>query len=250
MTEITSLPLHGALTGSELFAARQGSGAVRIPLSQVLFKDANGSVGSVTWTGGTLQAAVGQCFIDAAEGRDMHLRTRDSSPSSRIVIGQASGNVRPGVDNTQALGVAGWRWTTVYAATGTINTSDARDKTDLIEFTPAELRAARKIAARIGIFQWLDAIKEKGEAARAHVGVIAQEVIATMESEGLDPFRYAFVCYDEWPASKAAKDDDGNVIEPARKAGNRFGIRYDQLAMFLIAAQEARLSALEAAQAE
>lgn len=33
---------------------------------------------------------------------------------------------------------------------------------------------------------------------------------------------------------------------PARPAGNRFGLRMDQLALFLIAAQEQRLAALEA----
>jgi len=247
MTEITSLPLHGALTGSEVFAARQGSGAVRIPLSQVLFKGSNGSVGTVPFDGGTLSGTASRCNINAGDSQSVYINT---GANNRLVIGSGDGTIRPGADNAQIFGTGSNRWATIYAATGTINTSDAREKTDLIELTDAELRAARKIAARIGIFQWLDAIDEKGEGARAHVGVIAQEVIAAMECEGLDPFRYAFVCYDEWPASKAVKDDDGNVIVPARKAGNRYGIRYDQLAMFLIAAQEARLAALEAAQAE
>lgn len=146
----------------------------------------------------------------------------------------AAGVVTPGADNSQTLGSASFRWSTVYAGTGTINTSDAREKTAIRSFTPEELAAAKRIAAEIGIFQFLT-----GD--RLHVGVIAQQVWAIMAEEGLiDPIEegvrpssaYAFLCYDEW--------DDGN----------RFGIRPDQLALFLIAAQEARLAAIEAALSE
>ena len=70
---------------------------------------------------------------------------------------------------------------------------------------------------------------------------------------------YAFLCFDQWdaepgrPAVEEVLDDDGNVItaawpaQPGIEAGNRFGLRVDQLALFLIAAQEARIAALEAA---
>jgi len=37
------------------------------------------------------------------------------------------------------------------------------------------------------------------------------------------------------------------IVRPARAAGDRYGIRPDQLALFLIAVQDARLLALEAA---
>ena len=53
---------------------------------------------------------------------------------------------------------------------------------------------------------------------------------------------------DAIEAVEEQRDEKGNVtVWPvaAREAGNRFGIRPDQLAMFLIAAQEARIAVIE-----
>src|SRR3546814_1365362 len=90
----------------------------------------------------------------------------------------------------------------------------------------------------------------------------AQAVGAIMADEGLiDPIvqgeppssRFAFLCYDAWDAVEAVaeeRDEEGNITVEAveaRPAGNRVGIRPDQLTLFLIAAQEARIAALEAA---
>src|SRR5690606_11836896 len=47
----------------------------------------------------------------------------------RVEVYEAS--LRPMVDNATALGGASNRWTTVYAATGTINTSDEAQKAHL-----------------------------------------------------------------------------------------------------------------------
>jgi hypothetical protein len=166
------------------------------------------------------------------------------------------GTVRPNVDNTQTLGAASFRWSTVFAGTGTINTSDERDKVWRGGPTDAELRAARRIIAELGFYQWADAVAEKGDGARLHFGVKAQQVWRIMADEGLvDPIsddglpgstHYAFLCFDQWDA-----EPDVPAVMPARpgiEAGNRFGLRVDQLALFLIAAQEARIAALETAQ--
>ncbi len=171
-------------------------------------------------------------------------------------------HMTPGSDNDRTLGSSSLRWSVVYAGTGAINTSDAREKTWRGAPTTAELAAARRIIAELGFFQWNDAIADKGAAgARYHFGVRAQAVWAIMADEGLiDPIvegvtpssSYAFLCYDEWPAVEAVaeeRDEEGNITVAAvaaRPAGNRFGIRPDQLALFLIAAQEARIAALEA----
>lgn len=154
---------------------------------------------------------------------------------------ESAGAVRPAADNSQSSGTAASRWSVVYAGTGTINTSDAREKSWRGAATAAELDAARRIAAELGFFQWNDAIALKGAAgARYHFGVRAQRVWAIMAEAGLiDPpgpdgrpgaTPYAFLCWDEWGAGE-----------------DRFGIRPDQLALFLIAAQEQRLAALEGA---
>jgi hypothetical protein len=79
-------------------------------------------------------------------------------------------------------------------------------------------------------YRFKDAVAAKGDDARIHVGVVAQEVIAAFASEGLDANRYGLLCYDEW---KEELDEDQNVV---KAAGDRYGIRYDQLLAFIIAA--------------
>ena len=144
--------------------------------------------------------------------------------------------VNPGGDDTTKLGDSSLRWSVVYAVTPTINTSDEREKQDVVELDEVERRVAVRLKGLIKKFRWKDAVARKGEAARVHVGVIAQEVLAAFKAEGLDPMRYAIVCYDEWEAELEVMDKDGNVTIPARAAGNRYGIRYEELLAFIIAA--------------
>lgn len=146
----------------------------------------------------------------------------------------ASG-LRPQTDNTLNFGTASQRWATVFAGTGTINTSDLREKQDISALDVAEKRVAVALKQLIKKFRFKDAVKAKGNNARIHVGVIAQEVMAAFQAENLDPMGYSIVCHDEWDAEPEVKDDDGTVIFQAREAGDRYGIRYDELLAFIIA---------------
>lgn len=150
---------------------------------------------------------------------------------------ELAGHFRPGADNGYSSGTASYRWSVVYAGTGTINTSDARDKKWRGGLNDAERAAARDIIAEIGIFQWNDAIAEKGDDARLHIGARAQVVWGIMARHGLvDPIGkdglptgkcpYAFLCFDTWEADESA----------GLAAGSRYGLRTDQLALFLIGA--------------
>ena len=85
-------------------------------------------------------------------------------------------------------------------------------------------------------YKYNDAVALKGDDARIHVGVIAQEVIAAFAAEGLDATRYALLCHDTWEAEPEEVDKNGNVINPGIEAGERYGIRYDELLAFMIAA--------------
>lgn len=137
----------------------------------------------------------------------------------------------PVPDNVMSLGFSGLRWTQLYAATGTINTSDERDK-DLIEpVDAAVLRAWAKVSFHQ--YKFKDAIEKKGDGARWHFGVVAQRVKEAFESEGLDAFAYGILCYDEWeetPASFTVDEETGEqvLMSEARPAGNRYGVRYDE----------------------
>lgn len=176
-------------------------------------------------------ANAGSSTIVAAPSGGIYTRVND------VYIGQwYSGGLRPNTDGASNLGTAAQRWSTVYAVTGTINTSDARAKQQIRDFSEAEKAVAAMCKALVKAFKFNDAVTEKGEQARWHFGVIAQEVVAAFEAEGLNAFDYGVVCYDEWGASEAIFDDDGCVISEAKPAGNCYGIRYDELLTFIISA--------------
>lgn len=145
-----------------------------------------------------------------------------NASTGRLSLGALGSSLVAGADNAYNLGSAGSRWSTVYAATGTINTSDAREKTALRPFTDAERRAVRRVMSGAGMFRWLSAVDEKGEAARLHAGVTAQAVAAAFAAEGLDADRYALFCRD------AMSGDAGGAEE-------RLGLRYDQLLLMVAA---------------
>jgi hypothetical protein len=141
-------------------------------------------------------------------------------------------SVTSGRDNLSSLGTAVARWSTVYAGTGTINTSDERSKQQIKPVDDAALRAWSRV--EYVQYKFNDAVEEKGDGARWHFGLIAQRVKEAFEAEGLDAFDYGLLCYDEWgetPAVEEQRDDDGNIVveaEPYRPAGNRYGIRYEE----------------------
>lgn len=105
----------------------------------------------------------------------------------RMAISTA-GVVTPGADNSQTLGSASFRWSVVYAGTGTINTCDVRFKTFRTDrqLREAEHAAALDLFDAFGFFQFNDAIAEKGEdGARWHYGPAAQEAWSVWASHGL-----------------------------------------------------------------
>jgi len=132
-------------------------------------------------------------------------------------------------DNLASCGSPGRRWTEIYAAAGTISTSDERDKTEITSIDERELLVAQACKSLIKKFKFKDAVAKKGDSARWHFGVIAQEVIEAFESQNLDAMKYGCVCYDEWETDY---NEDGEVTQ---EAGNRYGVRYDELCMFILA---------------
>lgn len=152
---------------------------------------------------------------------------------------ETGGAVRPGSDNVQSSGSASNRWSVVYAGSGTINTSDAREKTPVRPLTAAEIAAAVELGGDTGVYQWLAMIEQKGDAAREHIGQTVQRAIAVLESHGLDPFRYGFICYDQWSELPEVLGGDGDVIQEFRPAGDRYSFRMDELLAFIAAGERA-----------
>jgi endosialidase-like protein len=145
--------------------------------------------------------------------------------------------VRPTSDNAYSSGSSGQRWSVVYAATGTINTSDRETKQDIAALTDAEAAVARDLKGLIRTFRFKDAVTTKGDAARLHVGAIAQEVRDAFIAHGLDPTRYALFCSDTWHEldGKEALPDENGLPEGAIEV-TRLGLRYEEMLAFIIAA--------------
>lgn len=145
-------------------------------------------------------------------------------------------DLRPSTDNARATGSPSLRWTAVYAVTGTIQTSDARLKEQVRMLSDVEKAVALRVKGLLRAYKFNDAVASKGDGARIHIGVMAQDVAAAFQAEGLDPNAYALFCYDEWAASPQVLDDDGNVALEGREGGARYGIRYDELLAFVLGA--------------
>lgn len=161
-------------------------------------------------------------------------------------------SVGPGTDNNASAGRASSRYSIVYAVTGTINTSDAREKTAPLQIDESVLEAWGDV--QLVAFQWLNSIQEKGEAsARWHFGVIAQQVRDAFSARGLDGCNYGLLCYDEWDDEYRdidVLDENGNSVgmrkELVRTAGDRWGIRADQCLFLEAAYQRRRCDRIEA----
>ena len=155
-----------------------------------------------------------------------------------------------------SVGRAVNRFSVVYAGTGSISTSDERVKTAPLPIDSAVLRAWAKV--NYVQYKFTDAVQLKGSSARWHFGLIAQRVKEAFESEGLDAFEYGLLCYDEWEdqveqwdewpdeyreVTPVSTDASGRTVPavfelvrssgkalatPARAAGTRYGIRYEE----------------------
>lgn len=143
-------------------------------------------------------------------------------------------------DNVVKLGSAAHRWSVIYAGTGSINTSDARLKSDISNIPDSVLDAWGKV--RWCQFKMNDAVAEKGDKARIHSGAIAQEIASVFESEGLDPSRYALYCYDKWDKREEQKNASGETVVGEWPAGDRYSLRYEE-ALCMEAAYQRRENA-------
>ena len=154
---------------------------------------------------------------------------------------------RPNTTNVSSLGTSGCLWTTVYAKTGTINTSDRTKKHDINDLTDAYEQLFLKLQPKSFIFNDGD---------RVHIGAISQDVEAAMQELGIEPEQFAGFCkdiryeYTEFneedgmpiEASKVpCKDEDGNVVYD-------YALRYQEfifLTIHMVQKLYSRVEALE-----
>ena len=163
-------------------------------------------------------------------------------------------------DNQFDLGHPSYRWDDVYATNGTIQTSDERKKQQIASLTSTEITAAKAISKLFKTFKWNDSVETKGDNARTHTGVIAQQVEQAMSDAGLDVNNYSFftnsTCWEiktqiDATEEKEAYEQIDFVLkkEDAPEGATELnikGIRYPELLAFIGAATEQRLTSIEA----
>lgn len=158
----------------------------------------------------------------------------------------------PGDDNHTPLGDLTNRWSVVVAGTGTINTSDGRQKTspitlgDLSESLASNDDAILDAWGDVSViaFKWLQSISEKGEdTARWHIGVIAQQVRDAFQNHGIDATKFGLLCHDRWEEQTENVNGKNVVI---KESGDIWSIRPDQCAWLEAAYQRRRSDRLEA----
>jgi len=158
-------------------------------------------------------------------------------------------------DDFVSLGVGSARFDNVFATNGTIQTSDRNEKQDIEELSDAEQRVAVVAKGLMRKYRWKSAVAEKGDNARTHFGIIAQDLQDAFTAESLDANKYAMFCSDTWWEKEISVDaveaDEENDIE-AKDAytyidtkdeategyteKTRLGVRYNQLLAFIISA--------------
>ncbi|HGV3476268.1 TPA: tail fiber domain-containing protein [Klebsiella quasipneumoniae subsp. similipneumoniae] len=245
-------PANGAGSSSNIRATGFG-GTFNAPTNTQTGHDMwiglSGYNGSFTNTRGGLRTTAWANWTSTSTPVGLEVHTTPNNSTSRVAVWEfnPSGNLLPRSDNAYSLGIAGYRVSVVYAGSGTINTSDARLKTEVRDFNSNEIKAAQLLAKEIGFYKWNDSVVEKGEDAREHCGMTVQKAMEIMESCNLDPFNYGFICYDKWEEEVRVNeyDENDNPIETIVPAGDRYSFRIDQLNMFIVRGQEARLEAIE-----
>jgi hypothetical protein len=156
---------------------------------------------------------------------------------SNSTLGADAGSFYPKYNGTQNLGLTTARWDDVWS-NGTFNGSDRNIKQDIQDLDEAEKRVAVKCKGLIKKYRLKDAVAKKGNDARIHVGIIAQELQAAFESEGLDAFRYSMIGKDTWYEGK--DENNERIVKDSPAPGytevTQMSVRYNELLAFIISA--------------
>lgn len=167
------------------------------------------------------------------------------SPTASPTAGQAlqivvekdtNGNVwwvcRPGSDKQLTLGWSNRRFNSIYAASGTINTSDRNEKNSI------KALDKEKAAKFINGVNPVSYKFNDGASGRTHWGMISQDIEELMESLGLSSLDFAgFIKSPKTEQVKTGEDENGNPIYEDKfiEGEYTYGLRYDEFIAPMIA---------------
>jgi len=148
-----------------------------------------------------------------------------------------SGSLFPTVTASEDLGTASLKWQDVYSSTGAFNGSDLNLKQDIEELSEAEKRVAVTAKGLLKKYRLKKAVEEKGSNARYHFGIIAQELQAAFQAEGLDPMRYGIIAENTWwEKTVDGKRSVSNEEQEGYSEITEMAVRYTELLAFIISA--------------
>ena len=229
-------------------ASRDGGACI-----QLNRKTSNGEIVNIRrdgTTSGRIGSSETTINIIGADG-DAGLVIQNNSYGDMIY--PASNTSSGAKDDAIDIGYASGRFDDIYATNGTIQTSDQNEKQNIASATTKELNVAKKLSALFKTFKWKSKVAEKGDSARTHSGIVAQEVKSAFIAEGLDASNYGLFTETSWWEEKDDSTihykteqeykDKGSPSSAVKKT--RLGVRYPELFSFIFSSIEARLTALE-----
>ena len=180
------------------------------------FRKDNSTVGTISSSSGNTSYNSNGGIIYIGGNQSNHIQ---------VITSTASGTPRlqPSSDNTVDLGTVSNRFDDVFATNGTIQTSDRNEKQDEADLSDAETRVAVTAKGLLKKFRWRSAVEEKGDEARVHFGIIAQDLQDAFTAEGLDASDYAMFISSTWTDEETGEER------------TRLGVRYSELLAFIIA---------------
>lgn len=205
----TSIPGSAGIIVVSIFAIKQ---SIQLPTESSSFKSeglvVSGADNSSTGEGGDLSLSGGKStggsigsVVFVGETTNVMKCGENEISMNRTLI--------PGYDNEISLGTASKRWSEVFAVNGTINTSDKREKKDIVSST---LGLDFVNMLKPVCYKWI-------EGSRPHYGFISQDLKNVMDKFGVDFGGFTkSIRYKKCP--ETGKDiEDGDIL----------GIRYNEL---------------------
>lgn len=150
-------------------------------------------------------------------------------------------SLRPSESGTVNIGRGDMRFANVYLASDAIVSSDRNLKAEIADFPETLLKKWEKV--KWVSFKFKDAISAKGQHARIHSGVVAQDVMEALK--GVKLAKWSFFCKDNWEEQKNVEwisipehVDEFGILRKAKmekketvakEAGEQYSIRYQEM---------------------
>ena len=169
---------------------------------------------------GTTVGSIGTYSTDLTIGTtDIGVRFDDNA--SAYIPWNVSTNAA--TDATIDLGASSVRYKDLYRSGSTYSTSDRNKKQDIRDLTDAEARVAVVAKGSLKAFRYIDTVEAEGDDANIHFGIIAQDLKAAFEAEGLNA--------DSYQVLKTSTYTDDNGVEQTT-----YSVCYENLLAFIISA--------------